>query len=235
MKSSKTFSLIPLSALATVLFCACLPAQSASVDRVVFKDSAVWAVKEGNSVIITNEVTLPRDIKVMTNGTYRVKSGKERPFAEGQVLGADGMLVSPDGTIKPVFDHVGVVGGKPVIMKDGEVSELLVDTDLPDAGRVTADGYLTSKSGVRRKLLDGEIIALTGQTIAVSDSVVLKNGKVMVQKDGASMEVSPGRTLMMNDGTKVFSDGTVVMRDGTKIALVPDEIFKLEGVKATPK
>ncbi len=232
MKSSKTLSLTLLPAVATVLFCACLHAEKAvSVERVLFKDKAVWAVKGGASVLLTNEITLPLEIKVMTNGTYRVKGGKERPFAEGQVLGADGMLVSPDGTIKPVFDHVGVVGGKPVIMKDGDVSALEADTDLPGAGRVTPDGYLISKSGVRRKLLDGEIIDLTGQAISVSDSVVLKNGKVIVQKDGASFEVAPGRNLMMNDGSKVFGDGTVVMKDGTKVVLVPDEILKLEGVK----
>ncbi len=231
MKSSTTVNLTLLLTLAAIS-CACLHGeQAASVDRVVFKDAAVWGVKDGATLLLTNEVSLPRDIKVMTNGTFRVKEGKERHFAEGQVLGADGMLISPDGTIKPVFDHVGVVAGKPVIMKDGEVSPLQADTDLPEAGRITPEGYLIDKSGARRKLLDGEIIDLNGQAIPASDTVILKDGRVMVQKDGASMEVAPGRNLMMNDGSKVFGNGTIVMKDGTRRSLVPDEILKLEGVK----
>ena len=48
---------------------------------------------------MTNEIILPHNIKVMTNGAFRVQNGKERQLTDGQVVGADGILINPDGTL----------------------------------------------------------------------------------------------------------------------------------------
>lgn len=200
------------------------------VERVLLKSGAMTVVQGGASLPMTNEVSLSHGIKVLTNGVFRLSSGKERHLAEGEVLSADGMLTSPDGRLKPVFDHVAMLKGQPILTKDGEPTPLSKDTDLPDGRRVTADGYLMSASGARRKILDGETFDLTGKTVPTSDTITLKDGKVMVQKDGSLMEVPPGRTLMMNDGTKVFGEGKVVMKDGSTKQLVPEDVLKVEGV-----
>src|SRR5258708_1825969 len=144
-----------------------------SVDRVALKNGAVLAMRDGVYLPLTNEVAMPHAIKVMTNGTFRVHDGKERRLTEGQVLAADGILTSPDGALMPVFDHIALRKGEPVLAKDGELLPLDKDMDLADGQRVSADGYLVGKSGVRRKLLDGEVFALTGQTVAVGETGAL--------------------------------------------------------------
>jgi hypothetical protein len=214
-----------------LLGCIELAAQpTQSVDGVVFKGGTLLVVKAGEATVATNETILPNGIKISTNGTYRVQKGKERHLTERQALGADGLLTSPDGTLQPVYDHIAVVKGQPTLFKDGEPTALVNNTELPDGRRIDAEGYLVSKTGLRRKLLDGETFDLAGKSVPISDTVVLKGGKVLVQKDGASIEVPAGRSLMMNDGTKVFGDGRMVLRDGTTTNLAPEEVVKIQGV-----
>src|SRR5580765_3430992 len=95
-----------------------LAGDTKSVDRVLFKNGAVMVARDNVYDALTNEVTMPHGIKVMTNGTFRVQEGKERPFKEGQVLSADGMLSNPDGTLVPVFDHIALRKGEAVMVKD---------------------------------------------------------------------------------------------------------------------
>ncbi len=231
MKSTKTMKLSLFALLSVVGICLTLPAQETlNVERVFLKGGILFIVQEGKSLSTTNQVILPNEIAVQTNGIFRVKNGKKRPLLEGQALGMDGMLTSPDGTVRPVFDHIAFLKGQPVVIKDGDISILQDEVDLPGGQRVTADGYLYAKSGMRRKLLDGEIIDMGGKEIRANDTITLKEGKVMVQKDGTLLEVQPGRSVMMNDGTKVFGDGTFVTRDGTKKNLAQGEIVVVDGV-----
>jgi hypothetical protein len=184
---------------------------------------------------ITNTIGMPFEIKVMTNGTFRVKDGKARPLLKGQVLDNEGMLTSANGTRKPVYDNLEMVKGLPMLMKDGDVAQLTQDLPLGNGDTISADGFYVNKSGARTHLLDGEIFDLQGRAIPVSDTVLFQDGRILVQKDGSSMEVMPGRSLMMNDGTKIMGDGTLVLRDGSIKRLTPGEIFKIEGVRTRAK
>src|SRR5438477_5183164 len=220
-----------LSALGALLPCSRLAAQETSaVESVLLKEGRMTVVQRGASLPMTNEIILPHNIKVMTNGAFRVQNGKERQLTDGQVVGADGILINPDGTLRPVFDHIAFVKGQALLQRDGAVSPLAQDTDLPDGTRITNDGYLAGKAGSRRKLLDGETFDLAGKAVPVGDTITMKDGKVIVQKDGTSLEVPQGRSLMMNDGSKVFGDGTVTLKNGDKTNLVSGAILKLEGV-----
>jgi hypothetical protein len=200
------------------------------VDRVLVKDGKVVAVQAGKTVELEKEIALPGEIKVMTNAVFTVRGGRERPLKEGQVLGADGMLTSPDGSVVPVFDHLAMKNGRPLLTRDGDTAALAAETALGDGSRVTPDGFHLHKDGRRLRLLDGQLLRLDGSAIAARDTVMFKDGQVIVQKDGSLLRVTRGTSLMMNDGTKVFGDGTLVTRDGTKKALVEGEILPLEGV-----
>lgn len=199
------------------------------VQRVTMKDGQMYALTGGSMALMKAEVELPQALRVMTNGTYTVKGGKVRSFKEGQSLGADGMLTSPDGSIVPVFDHVVMRAGQPRIMRDGNLSALSSAVTLADGTRITPDGFV-EKQGRRLRLLDGQIFRLDGTKVPAKDTITLRNGKVTVQKDGSLLHVAPGRSLMMNDGTKVFGDGTVVLKDGTRKQLAEGEILTVEGV-----
>ncbi len=187
-------------------------------------------VQGGQTFDMEQEVRLPHSITVMTNGTFKVKEGRERKLREGQVLGSDGMLISPDGSIVPVFDNILEKGGRPLITKDGVTTPLQQDYSFPDGRRIGTDGFVTLANGTRLQLLDGQMFTLDGKAIPSKDTITLRKGKVWVQKDGSLFEVPPGRSLMMNDGTKVLGEGTVIMSDGTEKKLVEEEILTVQGV-----
>ena len=206
-------------------------AEPAAVDQVSVKDGALIAVAGDKRFTPTNTVALPLEIKVMTNLTFTVAEGDPRKLAEGQKLMKNGTLVSPDGSIVPVFDHVTVRGGRPVVVKDGKASPVNGTFKLQSGAVVSADGWYTAADGDRTRLLDGRVIKLSGETFAASDSATLIDGKVVVHKDGAKYTVQPGRTLMMSDGSKVFGDGRVTRRDGKTEQLRAGEVTRFEGVR----
>src|SRR5262245_42890089 len=116
----------------------CLPVSRAlaepdkSVVSVEFTKKKVMVKRESGVTVATNKVELPLAILVKTNGVFTVKNGKERRFREGQVLGADGMLTSPDGTVVPVIDHLVLKQGRLMQVKDGESLPVTGEVALGD-------------------------------------------------------------------------------------------------------
>ncbi len=217
-----------------MLACLTLHAVSSSgaekVDSVTRKGGELFVVQAGRSEPLTHEIDLPYDIKVMTNGFYTVKGGKPRELQEGQRLGADGMLTSPDGRIVPVMDHITVKDGKVWVVKDGESQVLEQPRTLPNGTRVSPDGTVRTANGRFHRLIDGQLFALDGELIPAKDTIKLQDGKVLVQKDGAQFEIGARESIMMNDGTKVLGDGTVIRKDGTQLKLTEGQIVTVQGV-----
>lgn len=199
-------------------------------ESVAFQKKAVFYPDQGKLVEATNSVSITGDILVRTNGIFTVKKGKERQLKEGQTIGSDGMLTSPDGSVVPVVDHLTVKGGRVQLVKDGDATPLGGEYALPDGSRVSPDGSVKGRDGRLRRLLDGQLMKLDGTALPTTDSVSLKDGKVILFKDGGRMELRRGQTMAMSDGSKVFGDGTVLQADGVKVTLKEGEIFKLPGV-----
>jgi len=206
-------------------------ADSTAVKSVQFKKGAVLvSLESGDTQTATNEITLPESIKVMTNGAFTVNGGKKRNLKEGQILGADGNLTGPDGTVEPVADHVVLRGGRLRLVKDGESQQATSEVRLGDGTRIRPAGTITGTDGRIRRMLDGQICKFSGESIASTDTVTVKYGKVVLQKDGGRVTLKPGQTIMMSDGTKVSADGTILKPDGTRSKVGEGEILKLPGV-----
>src|SRR5262249_2654448 len=126
--------------------------EAASVDRVTVRDSQLVAFRGAQMVPVKEKFSLPEDITVFTNATYKVKEGRERALEEGQTLRSDGTLLNPDGSTYPVYDHLMVTRGRTMIMQDGEQSALAAEYVLADGSRLAPDGTLTLKSGQQRRL-----------------------------------------------------------------------------------
>src|ERR1051325_10930821 len=100
------------------LLCLCLgltvlrAQDSQPATSVIFKQGQVWIPNGDKTVAPTNDVVLPGDISVKTNGVFTVKKGKERQLREGESIGSDGMLTSPDGGVVPVADHLIMRAGR---------------------------------------------------------------------------------------------------------------------------
>jgi ribosomal protein L21 len=58
---------------------------------------------------------------------------------------------------------------------------------------------------------------------------------VIVQKDGSQLTVASGRSITMNDGTKVMGDGTVIRFNGDQTTVKEGQILALEGVVKLPR
>lgn len=216
-----------------ILFTAVATAQETQpVQRVTNKDGKLFVEQGGESVPMTQNVVLPYEITVTTNSVFIVNGGKPRTLHRGESLSRDGMLTNPDGTIVPVIDHLTKQAGKVLVVKDGESQTLQKAMVLPSGTRVQPDGTMYVKGQLQR-LVDGQYLRLDGSVFPAKDTVTLKNGRVLVQKDGAQFPIQPRQTIMMNDGTRVFGNGTVQRPDGQKLTLTEGQILTLEGVSKT--
>jgi len=221
------------AALALIVPASCFAAEDLQLaDSVQFAKGKVMIAQEGKTVPSKRTVLLPNDIKVMTNGTYRVAGGKVRTLKEGEMIDKEGLLSSPDGSVAPVVDHITMNNGKLLSVRDGDPQPLTAEFAFPDGSKIVPDGTLRSPNGRVRRMLDGEWITLSGRTIPSRDTITLQEGVVVVQKDGGKFKLRPEQTMMMNDGSKAFGNGTVLLKDGTNITLTEGQVIAVEGVSA---
>jgi len=210
-------------------------AETNVVDKVQFQGGQVLTWPGGKALLAPHEASLPFDVIVKTNGTFTVQRGKLRVLLAGESISKDGSLTKSDGTTQPVMDHVTLRRGLVTVVKDGEPAAASGAVPLADGTTIYPDGKVTSRSGASRRLLDGEVFRLQGGELPARDTITLQDGRVKVQKDGTLLTVEPGRSIMMNDGTKVFGDGKIIKADGTTTQLVEGKIFVIEGVVTRPR
>jgi len=216
-----------------VLTLACTPwlrAQTGvSVDGVTVTNNEVYGLRDGTAELLRDNLKLPFDIEVTTNCTFKVARGKYRKLTEGQVLRRDGWLLNPDGSMQPVFDHVAMQKGQVIVVRDGEASTLTEPMRFPNNLSISPDGSCSYPDGGPSRLADGQLFHLDGTTIPSQDSVSLKNGQVVVQKDGTLITLLPAQTMGMNDGTRVRGDGLIQKQDGTTIQLQEGQTILIAG------
>src|SRR5262249_44266093 len=125
-----------------------------AVDRVTYKGGKVLIIQNGKQVPADKEIVLPHQIKVSTNGIFTVNDGKPRELKEGQTLNKEGMLLSPDGSIQPVMDHIAMKNGKVIVFEDGQTKPLDRELLLANGTKVLPDGTLRTPDGRLKRLLD---------------------------------------------------------------------------------
>jgi hypothetical protein len=212
-----------------------VPQDNPAPERVTVRDGKLLMLLQGQWESVGKAIRLSEEVRVLTNQTFVVGEGKERKIEEGQTLGNDGYLTTGDGRVEPVFDHIAMKNGRVVLVRDGSASTVTETTDLANGSRVLPDGFFVAADGRRSRLLDGQLVRLSGASLPAVDTATLREGKVYVQKDGSSLLVALGRTMMMSDGSKVFGDATIVKRDGTRLTLAEGQIVKFEGVVVRPR
>lgn len=226
------------TAVASLLLCLGLSAATADENQppesATFKADKVLVPKEGKLVETTNEVTIAGNVAINTNGVFKVGPGKARQMREGQTIDAQGMLTSPDGSVVPVFDHFVLRGGQIQVVRDGEPAALSGEFALPDGARVSPDGSMRGRDGRLSRLLDGQLMRLDGSPVPVTDTISLKDGKVVLFKDGGRVEMKRAQVMVMSDGTRVTGDGGVTRPDGSSVTLQEGDTIKIPGV-LTPR
>jgi hypothetical protein len=201
-----------------------------TAEKVQLRGNKVFAWLNGVPVAAQTKVALPFNILIETNGTFTVKGGRLRALEDGDILGRDGMLLKPDGTIAPVMDHVTMNRGQILRAEDGDAEAPRSVLQLGDGTVVQPDRKIITPSGSPSWVLDGELFQPQGGTLPARDTITMQNGQVMVQKDGSMLVVGSNRSIMMNDGTKVMGDGTIITFNGGRLKLSEGQIFPIEGV-----
>ena len=199
-------------------------------DKVQLVGGKVLTWPGAKELLAPDEATLPFEVIVKTNATFTVQGGKLRTLLEGESITKEGTLNRPDGTVQPVVNHVTLTRGQVLLVQDGESAPAREPVKISDGTIVYPDGKVAPATGSPRRLLDGEIFQLQGGALPARDTITLQGGQVRVQKDGSLLTVATGRSIMMNDGTKVFGDGKFTRANGQQGQLAEGQVLVIEGV-----
>jgi len=203
-----------------------------SVDGVTVRNQIVYAMHGTQLDELTDNLKLPCDVEVNTNGYFKVGDGHERKLEEGQVLRSDGWLLNQDGSLWPVHDYVTMKAGKVIVVRDGQAETVTKTMTFPNHLSISPDGSCVYPNGGNARLADGQIFQLDGSSIPSKDTVTLKDGKVVVQKSGTLITLAPAQIMGMNDGSRVQGDGTIKNRDGTTTQLHEGQTVLVDGAAA---
>jgi hypothetical protein len=203
-----------------------------SVDGVQCRGGKVYCLRGDNwEPLEAKTIQLPFDVKVTTtNGTFKVGEGKERKLREGQIIRSDGWVVSPDGSVEPVFDHLAMLGGKAWLVRDGHASVLTEPITLTNNWTIAPDEECTFPDGAPTRLTDGELFRLDGTPLPAKDAATLINGRVVMERDGALIPLQPNQVMGMSDGSRVSGDGTVTRQDTSITRLEEGRTVLFDGV-----
>jgi hypothetical protein len=201
-----------------------------SVDGVQYRGGQVYCLRGDDLEPLQAEtIKLPFNVKVTTNGTFKVGEGKERKLGEGQIIRSDGWLVN-HGSVQPVFDHLAMLEGKAWLVRDGHASVLTGPMTLTNNWTINPDEECLFPGGASTRLTDGELFRLDGTALPAKDGATLINGRVVMQRDGALIPLQPNQVTGMNDGSRVSGDGTVTRRDGSITRLVEGRTVLFDGI-----
>ncbi len=147
-------------------------------------------------------------------------------------------------------DGITMKDGKMTVMKGSKAMALTDTMTLSDGTQVMTDGTVMAPDGRKMMLQEGQTVGMNGQMIAPgtamdstmspstgpavttpmswpTNSVMMKDGKMLVMKDGKWKKMWMSRT--MTNGTKVTSDGAVTMKDGSTSMLKEGDSVSADG------
>lgn len=207
-----------------------LVAQSENgTNAVTLKNGQVYWLQAGRRELLADDLKLSPEVVVSPNGTFTAGKGNERHLGEGQLLRSDGWLLNPDGSAQPVFDHVTMGEGRVLVVRDGKAAPIEKQLEFPNHLVIAPDGMCNYPSGNRSRLVDGQIFRMDGTPVPAKDTVTLKGGRVVVQKDGKLITLAPIQIMGMQDGTRVHGDGALEKRDGTTTRLHEGQTILIDG------
>ena len=224
-----TSRFICLLTLTLVSVCSFRAQAGDDVDGVTVKGGQPYFLHGDSQEILADNLRFPGDVLVTTNGTFLVAKGKERRLGDGQILRSDGWLLNLDGSVEAVFDHLAMKAGQVQVVRDGQVETLAKPMSFPNGLSVAPDGSCVYPSGARTRLQDGQLFRLDGTPILSKDTASLKNGRVVVQRDGMLMPLATVQIMGMNDGTRVHGDGLIEKREGASFHLREGQTILIDG------
>ena len=131
-----------------------------------------------------------------------------------------------DDTSSATKDHLMMMNGKMMVMKDGKTGLMEKEMTLDDGTKVMTNGTVTMKDGKSMKLGEDEMILMNGKVIK-RDHLLMKDGKVMVMRDGKM--VAMDKEMIFDNGSRIMMDGTVMMKDGKSMKMDDTDMITMDG------
>ena len=132
------------------------------------------------------------------------------------------------------MDRVLKREGKTFVVRDGKTDELQKNISLPGDIQMTTNGTFQVKQGKERILQEGQVLSrdgtLTsadGTAMPVSDHITMKNGRVILVKEGEPAPLAA--EVKLGDGSRISPDGWLYFPNGSRSRLLDGQIFKLDG------
>jgi hypothetical protein len=131
-------------------------------------------------------------------------------------------------------ERVMFKGGEVFLLQNGKPVALEKDLEFPKQIKISTNGTFTVNNGKPRAFAEGQILdregMLTspdGSVAPVVDHVTVKDGKVVIVRDGESQPLQQETTLA--NGTKLLPDGTLRTPDGGLKRLIDGQLLTLDG------
>src|SRR6266404_2614415 len=203
-----------------------------NLDYITMKGGEVFVVKSDQPEKLDKELDLPGGLSVSTNGVVKTQ-GKEVELKEGQKLTLDGYWLGDDGLLVPFQDHYTLKDGKVYFVQNGMFKPVNEEVVFKNGVRLKTDGTINTSSGMVLRLQSGQMLSPDGEPLQAKDHVMMKDGKLLIQRDGAFVTLAPGTLMGMSDGTKVKSDGTIITQGGQTFTLKEGDRLTLDGAAMT--
>jgi hypothetical protein len=212
-------------------------------DGVFKRDGKMMIIEKGKVSPMTADYSVAGGSKVNAEGAMVFSGGEKLALREGEMVLATGEVIllkagkvdSKDLNDRKTTDHYIFRSGKMMLVKDGEPQILNSDITFTSGNKLLKHGHVMKKDGTKHILKEGEKIDMDGNFIVDKSKVeydeknnlVMKNGKMMVVKDGK--ETILLSEMLMPDWSKIYPDGTVEKQNGTKTKMKEGERLNMEG------
>jgi hypothetical protein len=208
--------------------CSAFAQELKNLDHITLKSGEVVVVKSDVPEKLEADLEIPGGVTVSTNGIVKA-DGKEIELKEGQKLTLDGYWLGDDGTLVLFPDHYTVRDGKVFLVKGGIFTSVDQEVVFKNGTRLKTDGNVNTTGGKVMRLQNGQSLTLEGQPLQEKDHVIMKDKKLLIQRDGGIVTIAPGVTMGMSDGTKVKSDGAITTLGGQTFTLKEGQRLTLDG------
>ena len=208
------------------------------LDHVTFKQGKVFIIKDAESSLLTNDITLGNGSKILKTGQVVKPNGSKILLHEGQRIALTGEELpdeKPEETVNPDKNYLTMLHGRMWIVTEGKPATLKEDYNINNKMVVKTDGLVLRSDGSKFLLKENDRISFEGQLIPIdkrpipgqlpNEYYIMKMGKMWSVIDGKPTKLE--KEITTKEGTKVMTDGTIIKKDKKKILLKENE--KVDG------
>lgn len=216
------------------------------IDHVMYREGKLFIVKDGETSLLTNDITLSDKSKVLRTGQIIKANGSKMQLREGQRIALSGEELpdeKPEEGSNPDKNYLTMLRGRMWLVTDGKPALLKEDYNIKNKMIVKIDGLVAKSDGSKLMLKENDRLSLDGVLIALdkrpqpgqlpTEYYIMKLSKMWVVKDGKPTKLEADVTT--TEGAKVLLDGTVVKKDKQRFTLKEGDKVDSKGELLTAK